>query len=406
MQASEIASRLEGFKGRGAGTDAERRAAQWLAGELRASGRQVNTETFWCRPSWALAHFWHLALAVAGSLAALVSAPVGGALVLASLISVIADATLGISPGRRLTSERASQNVLASPATSRDPASVTLILAANYDAGRAGLAYRDGIRRAAAAMRRATAGLTPGWLGWVAIADLWLLATATLRIAGHHSHVISVAQFPPTVALLVGLALLLELATADFGPAGGDNGTGVAVAMAIARALDGSPARNLNVELVLEGAGDQGQIGMRRYLRSRRRELGRANTVVLGVAACAGGAPRWWSSDGSLLPRHFTRQLRQLAKQVATDESYLQAAPHAGRGTTPALPARSRRLPALTIGCLDRSGIAPRSHQRTDTASAIETEALDAAVQFGLMLIDAIDTTLTSTSAAGSPTPA
>jgi Peptidase family M28 len=406
MQASEIAAHLEGFTGRGAGTDAERRAAQWLARELRGSGRQVTVEAFWCRPSWAFAHSWHLTLAIAGSLASLASPTVGGALVLVSLLSVIADTTLGISIGRRLTPERASQNVLARPAAASDGARTTLILAANYDAGRAGLAYRDRTRRATAALRRASAGLTPGWLGWLAIADLWLLATAILRIAGHHSHLISVAQFPPTAGLLLGLAVLLELATAEFGPAAGDNGTGVGVAMAIARALDVAPPRNLNVELVLEGAGDQGQIGMRRYLRRHRGELSRANSVVLGVAACGRGAPRWWSSDGSLLPRHFTPQLRRLAKQVAADESYLEAAPHAGRGSTPALPARSRRLPSLTIGCLDRRGLAPRSHQRGDTAETIDTRAIDGAVQFGLMLIDAIDAKVATTRAAGSPTPA
>ena len=77
MRATEIASRLEGFRGRVAGSDAERRAANWLAEELAASGRDVSVEPFWCRPNWALAHCWHIALAVAGSLISVASAPVG-----------------------------------------------------------------------------------------------------------------------------------------------------------------------------------------------------------------------------------------------------------------------------------------------------------------------------------------
>src|SRR2546421_12710060 len=103
MRATEIAARLEGFRARGAGTDAERRAANWLANELAASGREVAVDTFWCRPNWALAHAWHAALAVAGSLLSVASAPLGGALGLASLLSIVADELLGVSIGRRLT---------------------------------------------------------------------------------------------------------------------------------------------------------------------------------------------------------------------------------------------------------------------------------------------------------------
>ena len=54
-----------------------------------------------------------MALALAGSLIAVASAPVGAGLVLLSLLSLIADELLGFSIGRRLTPERASQNVVA-----------------------------------------------------------------------------------------------------------------------------------------------------------------------------------------------------------------------------------------------------------------------------------------------------
>jgi len=409
MRPTEIAAHLEGFEGRGAGTDAERRAAQWLADQVSAGGREVIVEPFWCRPSWALAHAWHVVLGLAGSLIATASAPVGGALVLASLVSVLADELIGISPGRRLTPERASQNVVAVPmrrGAETGPGRVRLVIAANYDAGRAGLAYRNGLRAIFARLRCASRGLVPGWLGWLAIANVWLLAMAILRIVGHHSRLVGVAQLPPTVGLLLGLALLIELAISDFAPAAGDNGTGVAAALTLARALDVSPPGNLDVEVVLEGAGDGGQIGMRRYLRARRRERRPSDTVVLGIAACSGGNPRWWVSDGSLLPRRYARPLTGLAAAVASREPYLQARPHRGRGVTPAFPARRRRLPALAIGCLDQHGLAPRSHQRSDTAAEIDADAVDAAVQFGLMLVDAIDASVASAGRPASPAPA
>jgi hypothetical protein len=268
------------------------------------------------------------------------------------------------------------------------------------------LAYRDPLRRACAALRRRTLGLAPGWLGWLSIAIAWLLAVVIVRLEGTHGHTIGVIQLPPTVGLVLALALLLELATANWSPAAGDNGTGVAVALELARALDAAPPRTLDVEVVLEGAGEGGQIGLRRYLRARRGERQAANTIVLGIAACSGGSPRWWSSDGPLVPLRYTRRLRQLAERVAADEPHLGATDNRGRGATPALPARMARLPAIAIGCLDRSGLVPRSHQSTDVAATIDADALEGAVQFGLMLIDAIDAAVAETQPRASATPA
>ena len=404
MRAIETVSGLAAFAGRGAGTDSERRAARWLANEVSSVNREVIVEPFWCRPNWALAHAWHLALAIAGSLVSVASAIAGVSMLAVALACVIADAVTGVSPGRRLTPEHASQNVVSVPAHASER--TRLILAANYDAGRVGLAYRDVFRHASSVLRRAVRGITPGWLGWVVIMIVWLIVIAVLRLEGHRSQPIGAIQLVPTVALVLGFAELLELATADWSPAGGDNATGVATALALARALDAAPPAHLEVELVLTGAGDSEQLGLRRHLRAHRAERSAANTVVLGIASCAGGTPHWWRSDGALVPLRYARRLRDLAARIATDEPHLGLAPHAGRGSGPAFPGRRAGLPAMTIGCLDPDELPPRSHHRDDTPDAIDPEAVDAAVQFGLLLIDGIDAAVADAQGQPSATPA
>jgi len=405
MNATETVSGVAAFEGRGAGTDSERRAARWLASELASGSRDVIVEPFWCRPNWALAQTWHVGLAIAGSLVS-VPSPIGGVAVLgAALVSVLADAVIGISPGRRLTPEHASQNVVAVPPRTEETRT-HLILTANYDAGRVGLAYRDAFRQPSALLRRSLRGITPGWLGWLVIAIAWLIAIAVLRLEGHHAQPIGAIQLPPTVALVLSFALLLELATADWGPAAGDNATGVAAVLALGRALDSGPPAHVDLELLLTGAGDGEQIGLRRYLRRHRDERKASNTVVLGIASCAGGRPGWWRSDGALVPLRFARPLRELATRIAADEQHLAARPHSGRGASPGFPARRARLPAITIGCLDEHGLSPRSHHRDDTADAIDAHALDSAVQFGLLLIDRIDSAVADAQGQPSATPA
>src|SRR5258706_9054316 len=138
MRAVETVAGLEQFERRGAGSESERRAAEWLADRLAAAGREVVVEPFWCRPNWQLANMWHVGLAVAGSLVSVASAQAGALMLLAALVSILADTFIGVSPGRRLTSERASQNVVASapPSTRRQPPPIRLIVTSNYDAGR------------------------------------------------------------------------------------------------------------------------------------------------------------------------------------------------------------------------------------------------------------------------------
>lgn len=395
MAAADTAAGLAAFEGRAAGTDAERRAAIWLKSELSKARRDAQTETFWCRPNWALASAWHCALAIAGSLLMVHHAELGGALTLAALISILLDALTGISPGRRLTREHASQNVFSpAPADRR----VHLIVTANYDAGRTGLVYKDALRALTARLKKLTGGLTPGWLGWFCIELLWLLGVAVIRHGGSTGTWIGIVQLVPTVVLVLQLAALLELAIASSGPAANDNASGAATAIALVRALDASPPRNLGVELVLQGAGDGAMTGLRRHLRGRRRELRRADTVVIGIGPCGAGAPCWWVSDGPLIPLRYMARLRNMAQKLSSRPASPAALPHRARGTSPAFPARTRFLPALTIGCVDRRDIAPRSHQQADVPDALDRSSMDALLQFGLALVDEIDADLSRVS--------
>jgi len=413
MQATETAARLTEFDYRGAGTDAERRAAVWLAAELRSARRQAYLETFWHRPNWALAHAWHCLIALAGSLVMVSHAELGGILVLVALVSTISDWLTGHSIGRRLTREHASQNVISpapGPAPPRpgapthgddghaDP-QTRLIVTANYDAGRTGLAYRRPLRMTGARFRQifGRGRFTPGWMGWLTIELLWLLAVAALRNGGATGTPVGIAQLLPTAALVLELALLVDLSGAPFGPAAGDNAAGAAVAVSLVRALDAAPPRRLGVELMLQGSGESAMTGLRRHLRARRRERRPANTVVLGIGPCGAGRPCWWVSDGSLVPLRYLARLRDLAARTGGPGTALDATAHFGRGISPAFPARVAGLPALTIGCVDDRGLAPRSHQAGDRPEALDPAALDRLLEFALMLVDAIDADLART---------
>ena len=414
MSAMQTAAQLTEFARRGAGTDAERRAALWLREETQSRRREATIETFWCRPNWALAHSWHLVLGIGGSLVMVSDPGLGGALVLVALISIVTDWLAGRSPGRRLTPERASQNVVGRSLVAARPAAgpdagehICLIVTANYDAGRADLLRHAWLRRATGLPRRLSGDgrFTPGWLGWLALAHTWLLAVAVLRQASSTtSPPLGILQLIPTVVLVLALALLLESAAADVGPSAADNAAGTAVALALVRALDAAPPRRVVVELVLQGAGDGQMIGLARHLRKHRKRLTRRNTIVLGIGPCGPGLVHWWTGDGSLTPLRFHPRLRRLTEQLADPEAGFDARPHRGRGTTPAMPARLRGIPAINLGTVDARGLAARAHTAQDTAENLDPGSLDELLQFALMLVDAIDSDLVGRDPAA-PTP-
>ncbi len=395
MAAADTVAALTGFAGRGGGTDAERRAAQWLAGELTGARRTASVETFWSRPEWALAQAWHVALALAGSLVSITAATVGGALVLAAIVFILLDALTGVSPGRYLTPERASQNVISPPPEPVRP--VRLIVCANYDAGRMGLVYRPALRRAAAALRRATGGRAPGWRAWLLLDAVAVLVIAVLRHSGDSGRTVAIVQLILTAALIFALALLLEQAAAHPGSAASDNASGVGVALALVRALDVAPPLHVAVELVLIGAADGSGGGLSHHLRAHPSPSG-TGTVVLGLAASAHGDPCWWTSDGSLVPLRFAGGLIALAATAATGVPGARA--HRGRGSSPALPARRLGLPAITLGGLDRRGLAPLSHLPEDRAEMIDPAAADRVLQVALTMVDALEAELASASPA------
>jgi hypothetical protein len=395
MSAADTVRGLTAFAGRGAGTDAERRAAAWLACEAAAPGREVTVETFWCRPNRALAQAWHVALALAGSLVTVAHPTLGGAIGLAALASLALDALTGVSPGRRLTPEHASQNVVSVPVA--DAAGrVRLLVTAPYDAGRTGLVHATALRRTAARLKRLAGGgvLTPGWLGWVALAIAWLVVVAIVRRGHADTTTLAVIQLVPTAALVLTLAALIQLGGAPYGPAAGDDASGAAVALALVRTLDAAPLSNLRVELVLQGAGDGEMAGLRHHVRAHAAELHAGQVAVIGIAACGAGRPRHWASDGPLWPLRYHPRLRALARHAATEldgDDAEASRGHRGRGSGPALPARLSGLPAITLGALDERGLAPRSHRRDDDAARLDPAAMDEMLAVALTLADGLD---------------
>jgi hypothetical protein len=216
---------LSAIPGRGACTDAERRAALWLHDELRWRGHETWVETRWVRPQRHATLALGCALAVAGGLLSTATAAAGLAVAVAGVLVLALEAA-----GFALFSRRATQDVM----TDAHEHGTSLVIAAAYDAPKA----------------RWQRLLRPRWA--LVACGVAVAGAAGARLGGVDATWLGALQLVPTVVLLLAFAAALDAALAGFAP---DDGAGAAVAVALFDELRRDPPRELAPSLLLYGAG-------------------------------------------------------------------------------------------------------------------------------------------------------
>jgi hypothetical protein len=393
----EVAARLEivrelcSFKGRLAGTDAERRAANWAAERLRRGGRRARIEPIYVHPRYGLTHATHCLLGFVGSLVAVELPALGFGLVLVAATSMYLDLNYRFYLIRRLFFRRASQHVV-SPGL-RPDAPARLVLCAHLDAARSGAIFSPGRAR-----RAARIGSRFPWIGpfrilfWSLAALLPLLGA---RMAGVDSDAISVLQLLPTLALLIGVFALIEIELSPVVPGADDDASGVATAISLAEQLDAEPPEQLDVWVLLDGGEQCQQEGMRAFARAHRKELDPENTFFLVLDGVGHGEVRFETAAGWVVGYGLDQRLVELCAAIAeADEEGEQrygARPlrHGYAGDSMAL--RLHGLRSIGLSCAEADGYVPNRHLPGDTPKSLDPQALERAHGFALELIRALD---------------
>jgi Peptidase family M28 len=386
----EVIRELCSFEGRGPGTDAERRAANALAGRLRGMGRRAETEPFFAHPQYAVVHLVHAALGIAGSLLATVQPAVGFGLVLLAAASTYLDLNTRLYLVRSLLFRRVSQNVV-SPGN-RPEAPARLILMAHYDAARTGYIFSKASRRIRRLPERVRLGLGPFRLFfWIGLAPLLPILGA--RMAGLDATWLNAIQAIPTIVLIVAAFLLIDIALSEIVPGAYDNASGVAAALSAAKELTIDPPPNLDVWIVLTGSEESFCEGSRAFVRSRRKQLDRPSTYFVNVDSVSSGQVAYEVSQGAVISVPHDRLLVEFCEALAT-------AGAADGGAMPirhpllddALPPRIRKFRAITLRTTDANGnLAPWYHTHEDVPERVDSASLRRATDFVVALCRLID---------------
>jgi hypothetical protein len=350
LNAREQIEALVAHPRRGPGTDAERRAARDLAGRLERLGRDVEVEPFEVWPASPLAHLIHAVLAIAGSVIAVYSPLAGTALVAVALVLTFGDRTALFMLTRRLTGRRASQNVVSAEDGGKPG---TLVLVAHYDAARPG---RREFRVFFGSM--------------VAV-----LVCCIARLAGLDGAALTAVQFVPTVVLVISVPLLVDMALSPASEGANDNASGVATVLRLAERYSGA-LEHFDLNVLLTGSG---ALGMRAFLKRRRKELSKERTVFVNVDEVGTGTVRYTRREGPLFTVASHVQLVEICDEIAEDdEGAFDAEPTVIRSPDDGYAVRMAGFPAITIAC-------------RPVSTEVDDEALERAFGFCRELVERLD---------------
>ena len=264
---------------------------------------------------------------------------------------------------------------------------------AHYDAARTGYIFSKASNRIRKLPERTRVGLGPFRLFfWLGLAPLLPILGA--RMAGLDTTWLNALQAIPTIVLIVAGFLLIDIALSEIVPGAYDNASGVAAVLSAADELTANPPDNLDVWIVLAGSEESFCEGSRAFVRARRKEFDRATTAFINVDSVSFGQVAYEISQGPVISLPHDAQLIELCEALVG----VRRSGTGGRRPIrhplldDALPARVRRLRAITLRTTDENGnLAPWYHTHDDVPERVDSEALTRATNFLVALARLID---------------
>jgi len=370
---------------RGAGTPAEKKAAEFIAGRFEERGLEVSTEEFSCIDTYSYLYIVYLSIAIVfGFLSywlwfVYFAAPV----VLLNALAFAFDLETFPVVSRVLPHKK-SRNVIGElPA---DDGRVGLVVVAHYDSARSALSFGPNMVK----NFRLSFSMMIGSIFMVA---LLTFANLIVRLAaGYTSIWIWIATLVFCAYLLVPLAIMIHREIAmDYTPGANDNASGVVAMLALADKVTDEESRLPGVMFVATGAEEVGTAGMIEFLKRHGESI--ADSLIINLDNLGNGHLCYIDEEGMLLGHNSSPVLLWMADSVALKKRMPAWKTSYRLLSTDATPALARGYKAMSVMAFDDDGRLPNWHWQSDTADNVNMENLELARAFLWNLAKRIETT-------------
>ena len=376
------------FRGRIAGSEAERNCQTALAGRLDRLGMEASVEGAVVPPLSQHILFVHGVAALFACVLALLKP--GSAALLGGLVTLSFWGELRGRPRllRGVLMKRLSGNMIAR--MRNDAARAALVLVAHADVASSSLHFRPLVKRFT--IRREQPGRTihPG--------SLVLLAGVVQVVASVHlwsrADLSSLAMGGLVGAALVQIGMLvLAIDWWRSPPVEGaiDNASGLAVAWGVAQSIVEEPLEHTELWLLATGDREPDCGGMRAFLHQSAHMFDPGSTFFMNIDDVGRGDLHYATAEGRWQKQSYRATLPGLAERLAKRSEFLDVRETTLVGTTDAGIATAQGFRAITLTSLvegHRPGIL---HTHDDEFDAVDPQAVEKAHHFALELAREVD---------------
>jgi hypothetical protein len=375
---------------RGAGSDGERRAADWIAQRLRAAGCEAEVQEEQFHDGYARVMSM---LSITGGLAGVAALasrrarPVAGAVAGAVVAAIADDVSNGPRLFRRAVSPaRTTWNVVGQCG---DPdAARTLVLLAHHDAAPTGKIFDD-------KLQRWWGETMPGIIERIdtSVPFWWTLMSAPAMVALGSARGKRGLIAAGVAGSALGAAVLEDIARSPIVPGANDNLTAVAVLVALAERLRAAPVEGLRVMLASCGAEEVIQGGIYGFARRHFPALDRDRTWFINLETL--GSPRLIMLEGEgavVMEDYHHLAFRDLIARVADDVGAHMRRGMRSRNSTDAVIPHRAGYPTATLASMNRYKQLSNYHLMSDTPENVDYRT----VRQALVLTEAVARELAS----------
>jgi len=354
-------------------SEGERRAAEWIADELREAGcRDVRVEEERAHGGY----WWPLGLLNMGALLASVlggrpGAAVGAAAAAAGVYDDVGGGRLWFR--RAALPKRPTWNVVAEAG---DPdARRTIVFLAHHDAAHSGLVFHPALPRIGMHLtprlhKRAEQSvpiLYGTFLGPLLLALWGVLGGRALRIAG-------------TAFTLGAGAVMANIGASRVVPGANDNLSAVALVIALAHALREEPPRGVRVLLLSTGSEESFMEGMQGFAKRHFPALDRETTEFVCLECIGSPYLCVVEGEGMLRMRHYTAETRERLARAGLDAGVELTRGLRTVAATDGLIALRGGYPTCTLGGVDESKFPANYHWPSDTPDNLDWDSVEGAL--------------------------
>jgi hypothetical protein len=350
---------------RGTATPHEAAAARDLAGWLSELGYRVEVQPF--ATARDVPFYFGIPLIMVGLLAAAamsfqtpwLALPVA----LLLLVPILGEMFGWASNFDRLSPLGASHNLIARRPSGK-PAARTIVVTAHYDTTFGTYMFHPAMQR---------------WLplflnvayGALGVLVVGILLRALLPNAAWPQQVVLGAV---AVVALYALFFILCRLTGRHVNGANDNGSGTALAVALAARWARHPKQDTEVIFVLTGAEEVGMRGMRRYLKDCGLE--KSSTYFVNLDNLGAGTLHYLTGEGMTAYYRYGKDLVALAETLAREHPDRVRSRRNLLLPTDALIPASRGYQAITFIAFGSDDLLPNYHWHTDTLDGVDRELL------------------------------